>query len=60
MNTLIILTTILTFHGEQRISSSVVTSMEQCQTMQLQLETPRTGSDVQTKAYCSTLQVSTK
>jgi hypothetical protein len=57
MKTLIILTTILTFHGEQRVSSSVVTSMEQCKIMRLQLETPRTGSDVQAKAYCSTLQV---
>lgn len=57
MKTIIILTTILTWNGEQRASSSAVTSMEQCETMALQLETPRRDSDIITKAYCTILKV---
>jgi hypothetical protein len=60
MKTVIILITILTWNGEQRVSSSVATSMESCETMRLQLETPRADSEITAKAYCSVLRIYSK
>ena len=51
MKTIIVLITILTWNGEQKKSGDSVSSIEKCETMALQLNAPRTDSEITAEAY---------
>ena len=57
MKTIIVLITILTWNGEQKKSGDSVTSMEKCETMAVQLNTPRTDSEIKAESYCLKVRV---